>query len=250
MNDWLSSPDAHLNPVVAEAYDSSSSGQFATETISRTVDVLEEMAEGGVAAEFAVGTGRIALPLAARGVEVHGLDFSEPMLAQLRAKPDAHQVQVTLGDMTSTVLGQDFLLVYLIYNTIMNLRTQQLQVECFANAAAHLRPGGRFVVENMVPQLRRLNPGESIVPFNVSQDHLGFEEYADLVNQISISHHYHLNGNTVRTNSPAFRYVWPSELDLMAQMAGLELENRWADWDKSQFTGESSSHVSVWRKPA
>jgi len=179
---------------------------------------------------------------------VYGIDFSEPMLDELRAKPDAHMVSVANGDMTTTQVATDAQLVYLVFNTIMNLRTQQLQVDCFANASAQLASGGRFVIETMIPQLHQLPPGETIRPFDISEDHLGFDEYVDLVNQISISHHYHLSGDRVRTNSPAFRYVWPSELDLMAQLAGMSLESRWANWDRDPFTGDSQAHVSVWHK--
>ncbi len=245
----LSAPDAHLDPVVAAAYDDPNDERFSPEVIGATVDVLAELADGRAAVEFAVGTGRVALPLAEAGVDVHGVDVSEPMLDQLRRKDTEHLVTVTVGDMTEARIVDDAGLVYLVYNTITNLRTQQLQVACFANAAANLGPGGRFVIENGVPRLHHLPPGETIVPFDVSPHHLGFDEYADLVNQISISHHYHIDGDRVRTNSPFFRYVWPSELDLMAQLAGMTLEHRWADWDRSAFTGTSPSHVSVWRKP-
>lgn len=249
MNYWRDQPDPHLDPIVAEAYDHGGSREQQPAFIETVVDVLAELVADGAAVEFAIGTGRIAVPLAQRGVAVHGMDISEPMLDQLRAKSGTANIQATVGDMTCTVMGDDFSLAYLVYNTIMNLRSQDAQVECFANAANHLRPGGRFVIECMVPELRRLSPGETIRPFNVSERHLGFEEYVDLVNQISISHHYHIDGDRVRTNSPAFRYVWPSELDLMARLAGLELEHRWQDWERTPFTGESPSHVSVWKKP-
>jgi len=234
-HDYLSSPDAHLDPVVAAAYDNALDDHFNPEVVQGAVSVL---------VEFAVGTGRLALPLAGTGVVVHGIDISEPMLEQLRRKPGADLVNVSIGDMTSS----DARLVYLVYNTIMNLRTQGQQVDCFRNAASHLSVGGRFLIETMVPELRHLPPGETIRPFDVSSHHLGFDEYADLVNQISISHHYHIDGDQVRTNSPAFRYVWPSELDLMAQIAGLKLEARWQNWDREPFTGESRSHVSIWQK--
>jgi hypothetical protein len=152
--------------------------------------------------------------------------------------------------MASTQVCDDASLVYLVYNTIANLRSQEQQVACFANAAAHLAPGGCFVIENQVPRLRDLPPDSTIVPFDVSATHLGFDEYVDLANQISISHHYFIDGDKVRTSSPAFRYVWPSELDLMAQLAGMTHESRWADWNRSPFTNNSDSHISVWRKPA
>lgn len=249
MNDWLDVPDAHLDPVVAASYDGLGATQLESEVIAGAVDLLVQLADGGPAVEFAIGTGRIGLPLAERGITVHGMDISEPMLDQLRAKPGADRVATTVGDMTTTVLGDEFSIAYLVYNTIMNLRTQELQVACFENAARHLRPGGRFVIETMVPELRRLGNGETILPFDLSPRHLGFDEYVDFVDQILLSHHYHIDGDRVRTSSPGFRYVWPSELDLMARIAGLELEHRWADWQQSPFTGDSTSHVSVWRKP-
>ena len=247
-SDYLLSQDDHLDPVVAAAYDEDHGGHFDPEAIQTTVNVLAELARGGTAVEFAIGTGRIAVPLARSEVRVCGMDISEAMLEQLKRKPGADMIKAELGDMTSYVATEDAQLVYLVFNTIMNLKTQQQQVACFRNAAAHLVSGGRFVIETMVPELRHLPPGQTIRPFDVSQRHLGFEEYVDLVNQISVSHHYHIDGDRVRTSSPAFRYVWPSELDLMAEIAGMSLEARWEDWDRSPFIGESRSHVSVWQK--
>ncbi len=246
--DYLSQPDAHLNPVVAADYERGLPVSRRGDAISSAIGVLSELAGDGVAVEFAVGTGRIALPLSEAGTTVLGIDFSEAMLAELGKKPGADAVSVTLGDMTKTQVCSDASLAYLVYNSITNLRTQEMQVECFRNAASHLAPGGRFVIENGVPRLQQLPAGETIVPFDVSPEHLGFDEYVDLVNQISISHHYHINGDRVRTSSPSFRYVWPSELDLMAQMAGMKLENRWANWNRDEFVNDSHSHVSVWRK--
>ncbi len=247
--DFLSSPDAHLDPVVAAAYDQGHAAQFTAGAVSAAVDLLSGLAGDRPAVEFAVGTGRLALPLAENGVAVLGIDQSEPMVAELRQKPGAERVAVTVGDMTTTQVCTDAGLVYLVFNTITNLKTQASQVACFRNAAAHLAPGGRFLVENGIPELHRLPPGETIRPFDVSPNHLGFDEYVDLVNQISVSHHYHVDGDRVRTSSPSFRYVWPSELDLMAELAGLEFESRWADWNRSPFSGDSTSHVSIWRKP-
>ena len=247
-SDHLAQPDQHLRPEVAAVYDEGHADRFTTEAVEPAVDVLADLAGTGPVVEFAVGTGRIALPLSARGLKVHGIDFSEPMLAELRKKPGAEQLAITDGDMTSAQVCADATLVYLVFNTIGNLRTQAGQVACFRNAAAHLAPGGRFVVEVVTPQVHRLTPGESVRPFDVSEHHLGFDEYIDRVNQILVSHHYYIDGDRVRTLSGAFRYVWPSELDLMAQLAGMELEYRWADWDRSEFTADSPSHVSVWRK--
>lgn len=245
---YVSIPDAHLNPEVAEAYDRTDGGRFSVEEIGSTVEFLRNLAGEGPAVEFAVGTGRIAIPLAQTGVLVHGIDFSAPMLAQMRSKPGAKQLNVVQGDMTTTQVCEDACLVYLVFNTIMNLRTQEQQVACFRNAAAHLASGGSFVVETGVPELRHLAPGETIRPFDLSPDHLGFDEYVDLVNQISVSHHYFIDNGRVRTSSPAFRYVWPSELDLMAQLADMRLTDRWANWAKEPFTGDSRFHVSVWEK--
>lgn len=246
--DYLTQPDAHLSPVVAASYDGGLPKSHRGEAITSAVGLLSELVGHGAAVEFAVGTGRIALPLSEAGTTVLGIDFSEAMLAVLGKKPGADAVSVTLGDMTKTQVCSDASLVYLVFNSITNLRSQEMQLECFRNAAAHLAPGGRFVIENGVPKLHQLAPGESVRPFNVSARHLGFDEYVDRVNQISISHHYHINGDRVRTSSPSFRYVWPSELDLMAQMAGMKLENRWADWNRNEFVNDSPSHVSVWRK--
>jgi len=248
--DYPSLPDQHLDPAVAEVYDEGHAERFVDDVIEPTVRVLAEIANGGSAVEFAVGTGRIALPLSQHVDQMSGIDFSEPMLAQLAAKPGAERISVTVGDMTTTRVCDDAALAYLVFNTIGNLRTQAAQVECFRNAAAHLAPGGRFVIENVMPQIHRLPAGETIRPFDVSEHHLGFDEYIDPVNQLLVSHHYYIDGDRARTLSGAFRYVWPSELDLMAQLAGMELEHRWSDWDRSAFTAESPSHVSVWRKLA
>lgn len=245
--DYLHVPDEHLDPAIALEYDRSVAERFRPDEIAPAVRLLAELAGDGVAVEFAVGTGRLALPLADVGITVTGIDLSEPMLAQLAAKPGADRIDVSVGDMTTTQICADAALVYLVFNTITNLRTQRRQADCFRNAAAHLRPGGRFVIETGVPQLRRLPPGDTIIPFDVSASHLGFDEYIDFVEQISVSHHYYIDGQRARTSSAAFRYVWPSELDLMAEMAGMELEHRWADWQRSPFTGQSRSHVSIWQ---
>jgi hypothetical protein len=245
--DLRAAPDEHLDPATASAYDRNVADRFSDDEVGPAVGLLAELAGDGTAVEFAIGTGRLALPLAAAGVAVMGIDISAAMLGELAVKPGAAAISVTLGDMTSTRVCADAHLVYLVFNTITNLRTQREQVACFRNAAAHLARGGRFVVETGVPKLRRLPPGDTILPFDVSPHHLGFDEYVDLVDQISVSHHYFIDGDHVRATSAAFRYVWPSELDLMAELAGLELEHRWADWRRSPFTGESPSHVSVWR---
>lgn len=233
----------------AEVYDARSSEMFDPRVLDPTVDLLADLAGDGAALELAVGTGRVALPLSARGVPVHGVDLSEPMLAQLRAKPGAGAVGLTVGEMTTTRVAGEFTLVYLVFNTIMNLTSQREQVACFRNAAAHLAPGGCFVVEVSVPDLQRLPPGETVRPFHVAPEHVGFDEY-DVVRQGLVSHHYWFEDGTARTGSTPFRYVWPAELDLMAALAGLEPRDRWADWTRAPFTAESTSHVSVWQKSA
>ncbi|HET8562078.1 MAG TPA: class I SAM-dependent methyltransferase [Marmoricola sp.] len=233
----------------AERYDATSAEMFAPEVLTPAVDLLSGLAEGGPALEFAVGTGRVAVPLSRRGIAVTGIELSAPMVAQLRRKADDRAIPVAVGDMATTRVPGDFSLVYLVFNTLGNLRTQDEQVECFRNAARHLRSGGRFVIEIGVPALRRLPPGQSAVPFDISEEHLGFDTY-DPVTQQAVSHHYHLaDDGTARYARHNYRYVWPSECDLMARLAGLELEDRFADWHRRPFTADSESHVSVWRKP-
>jgi len=213
---------------------------FAPEVVGPTVDFLAAMAAGG-ALELAVGSGRIALPLAERGIRVHGIDISSAVLEQLHAK--GGRVTTTLGDYTTTKVDDTFSVVYLVWNSLSNVTTQEGQVAAFTNAAAHLEPGGRFVVELFVPQLRRLPPGQSFVPFDVTPEHLGFDEY-DVLTQRLVSHHYSPGRDGY--GSGAFRYAWPSELDLMARLAGMTLSERWAGWRREPFTAESDSHVSVW----
>jgi SAM-dependent methyltransferase len=233
---------------VAARYDESSGTMFSPEVLGPTVELLAELAGDGAALELAVGTGRVALPLAARGVPVSGIELSPAMAAQLRAKDPAQRVTVTIGDMATTRVAGTFRLVYLVFNGIGNLTTQDEQVACFANAAAHLEPGGRFVIENGVPDLRRLPPGEDARVFSHSPGYVGYDRYIDLVAQLAMSHHFVADGSGVAELRTPFRFVWPSELDLMARLAGLSLRHRWAGWDRSPFTGESGSHVSVWEK--
>jgi SAM-dependent methyltransferase len=240
--------DGHFDEAVAARYDDDSAAMFDPAVLGPTVDRLAELADGGPALEFAVGTGRVALPLAARGIAVTGIDVSAPMLDRLRAKPGADAVTAGRGDITAARVGGGFGLVYLVFNTVMNVTTQAGQVATFRNAAAHLRPGGRFVVEVMVPALQKLAPGERLLAFAATPEHLGFDEY-DVATQRMWSHHYQFDGERVRTGSTPFRYAWPAELDLMAELGGMALEHRWADWQRSPFTGESTSHVSVWRTP-
>lgn len=233
----------------AHRYDETSAHMFAGAVLDPTVDFLARLASTGPALEFAIGTGRVGIPLAARGVPVAGIELSEPMVAQLRRRVDAATLPVVVGDMATTRIPGEFSLVYLVWNGIGNLRTQQEQVECFRNAARHLCAGGRFVIELWVPPLRRLPPGQVAVPFHVGDRHLGFDTY-DLTTQQGTSHHYWPgDGGPTRYGASNFRYLWPAECDLMAQIAGMELEERVADWDSSAFTSDSESHISVWRKP-
>ncbi len=239
--------DGYFDERVAARYDGSTAHISTPEVIGPMVDVLAELAGGGRALEFAVGTGRVALPLAQRGVPVHGIELSTPMAARLRAKPDAEEIGVTIGDMSTTRVEGSFSLVYLVFNTIMNLTTQAAQVACFRNASAHLELGGCFVVEVVVPELRRLPPGERFHAFDVSDTHWGVDEY-DVADQMVTSHHSDIVDGRVERFSAPFRYVWPAELDLMAEMAGLRLRDRWSGWHREPFTNESREHVSVWEK--
>ena len=239
----------HFGPEVAARYDESSASMFAPEILGPAVDRLEELAAGGPALELAIGTGRVGLALAARGVPVTGIELSEAMLEQLRAKPGGAEIAVTIGDMSTTRVEGSFRLVYLVFNTIVNLTSQDAQVDCFANAAAHLEPGGCFVVEVNVPQLRRLPPGDRVNAFAAGPEHWGIDEF-DVVEQRQVSHHFTAAEHGFHHYPIPFRYVWPSELDLMARLAGLRLRHRWGDWLGAPFTEESRSHVSVWEKPA
>jgi hypothetical protein len=239
--------ESHFGESVAAHYDDPSDPMFAPEVIEPAVDFLAGLAGNGAALEFGIGTGRIALPLAARGVPVHGIDLSEAMVARLRAKPGADRIGITIGDFSGTRVEGTFSLAYLVFNTIENLTTQDEQVACFENAAAHLEPAGCFVVEVEVPQLQRLPPGETVRPFDVSPTHLGFDEF-DIANQGLISHHYSLRNGAVEPVSMPFRYVWPAELDLMARIAGMRLRERWSSFIREPFTSDSTSHVSVWER--
>jgi SAM-dependent methyltransferase len=233
---------------IAERYDDDSSDMFDPGVLEATVRFLVDAARGGAALELAIGTGRVALPLSTAGVQVHGIDISADMVAQLRSKPGSDAIEVTIGDFAATKVPGEFALVYLVYNTISNVLTQDEQVACFENAAAHLSPGGRFVIELWVPDLRLLPPGALAVPFDVRPTHLGFDTF-DIATQQLVSHHYMIDGDRVQRFDSAHRYIWPAELDLMARIAGLQLRERWADWDRSRFTSESRKHISVWHRP-
>ena len=244
-------PNVFDDPDVASAYDARSAFMFEPSVIDPTVDVLAGLAgHRGRALELAVGTGRVALPLAERGVEVHGIELSEAMVAELRRKPGGDRIAVTVGDMATTQVGRDFPLAYLVFNTIGNLLTQDEQVQCFRSVAEQLAPGGFFVVECVVPPLRRFPPGSAGVAWHVGEQHLGVDTM-DLATQRLVSHHYRHHADGSVTYVPSHhRCVWPSELDLMARLAGLRLRDRWSDWTRAPFTSDSESHVSVWVKPA
>jgi SAM-dependent methyltransferase len=236
---------------IASVYDDTSSAMFSASIVDPVVDALVALADGGRAPELAIGTGRIGLPLSERGVEVHGIELSPHMAARLQAKPGAERIELTVGDMTSARVEGTFSLVYLVFNTIMNVRTQEGQVEVFRNAADHLQPGGVFVLEVLVPQLRRVPVGEIGRIFQAEDDHLGYETFEDVVEQIAWSHHWmRVDGELVR-HRDAYRYVWPAELDLMARIAGLRLRHRWSDWRATPFVGDAEAvdHVVVYEKP-
>lgn len=231
----------------ARRYDTVDVGMFAPDVLGPTVDRLAELAGDGRALEFAIGTGRVAIPLRERGVPVTGIELSQPMIDQLRTKADETTIPVVIGDMATATAPGDYTLVYLVYNTISNLLTQAEQVACFRNAARHLVPGGRFVIELEVPRLRELPPGQTAVVCHDKPGYIGLDTY-DVVRQHLVSHHFRFGeGREARVFRSPHRYVWPAELDLMAQLAGLELQERHADWSGTEFTAESESHVSIYR---
>jgi SAM-dependent methyltransferase len=240
-------PVDYFGEEVAAAYDDSAGEEFESSVIAATVEFLADLAGEGDVLELGIGTGRIALPLAERGMRVHGIELSGAMVAKLREKPGAERIEVTMGDLATTRVDGTFSLAYLVFNTIMNLTTQDAQVACFENVALQLEAGGRFVIEVGVPDLQRLPPGHTYQPFDVSAMHVGVDEY-DIVSQGLISHHYWFRNGDVSMWTIPFRYVWPSELDLMARLAGMRLRERWSDWRRAPFTSESRRHVSVWEK--
>jgi SAM-dependent methyltransferase len=245
----MAGDDDYFDEPVAASYDEDSDAMFDPAVVEPAVDFLADLARDGRALELGIGTGRIAIPLAGRGVEVHGIDLSTAMTHRLRSKPGGAGIDVTIGDFATAKVDGLFRVAYLVYNTIMNLTTQAAQVACFRNVADHLEAGGSFVIEVGVPDLQRLPPGERFVVFDASESHWGIDEY-DVANQGLISHHFTVRGDTVERSSGPFRYVWPAELDLMAEMAGMRLRERWAGWRREPFTSDSRNHVSVWEKPA
>jgi len=243
-------PKNYFDERIAERYDMLWPHLFEPAVVRPAVSFLADLAGTGTALELGIGAGRIAIPLSQRGVRVHGIELSPAMVAQLHAKPGSDEIGVTIGDMATTRTAGAFSLAYLVRNTIMNLTTQDEQVECFRNVAAQLEPGGCFVIEVIVPALQGLPSGETIRPFTVTPTHLGFDEFVDIAAQISFSHHYWVIDGALETFSAPFRYVWPSELDLMARLAGMTLRERWSSWSREPFTSESTSHVSVWERTA
>jgi SAM-dependent methyltransferase len=244
----MSHDDGAFGEHVAARYDETSDRMFDPNVVDPVVEFLADRAGDGRALELGIGTGRIALPLAARGVAVHGIDRSRAMVDRLRAKPGGREIGVTIGDFAEVRVEGEFKVAYLVFNTIMNLASQAAQVACFQNVARHLEPGGLFVIECVVPDLRRLPPGERFVLFDASEDHWGVDEY-DVVSQGLVSHHFQRrDGDAFVKSSGPFRYVWPSELDLMATIAGLRLVERWSGWGDEPFTSDSRQHVSVWQK--
>jgi hypothetical protein len=237
----------YFDKRIAKGYDAKWANLAEPGVVDPAVDFLADLAGSGGALELGIGTGRIALPLSQRGVRVHGIELSPDMVEQFQMKRGADNINVTIGDFATTKVVGSFELAYLVRNTITNLTTQAAQVECFLNVATHLKSGGYFVIEVYIPELQRLPPGETIHAFDVTETHLGFEEY-DVATQIAHSHHYWITDGRLETFSAPFRYVWPSELDLMARIAGMTLHERWSDWTREPFTSESRSHVSVWEK--
>ena len=239
-------PTDYFGEDVAARYDDDVAG-FEPTVLDPVVDFLFERARGGAVLELGIGTGRVAVPLARRGVRVHGIDLSPAMVARLQEKPEAVEIGVTMGDFSTTKVDETFTLAYLVCNTIMNLTTQDAQIACFENVAAHLEPGGCFVIEVGLPELQRLPFGETIRPFHFSETRVGLDEY-DVANQGLISHHYREVDGTFEKMSIPFRYVWPAELDLMARLAGMSLGERWSGWKGEPFTSESAKLVAVWEK--
>lgn len=241
-------PENYFDVWVAQRYEVLWPHLFDPHVVEPAVSFLAELAGDGCALELGIGTGRLALPLSRRGIRVDGVELSAAMVEQLHSQAGSADIGVTIGDFSTTRVNGTFTLAYLVRNTIMNLTTQDAQVECFLNVARHLGPGGFFVIEVIVPPWQRLPSGETVIPFDVSPAHLGFDEI-DVVTQNSSSHHYWFVDGETKTFSAPFRYVWPSELDLMARLAGMALRDRWSDWNRGPFTSVSRSHISVWQKP-
>ena len=239
--------DGYFGESIAAKYDEDSAEMFSPESVGPVVDFLANLAGAGRALELGIGTGRIALPLAQRGVSVHGIEMSKAMLKQLLQKPGGEDIDVTIGDFSSACVDGKFSVAYLVFNTIMNLTSQEAQTASFSNVAAHLEPGGYFVVEVMMPKIHELAPGETVQQFKQASGRQGFDEY-DVANQGLISHHFRLRDGQWEHHSIPFRYVWPAELNLMAEIAGMKLRERWSGWNREPFTSESQKFVGVWQK--
>lgn len=236
----------YFGKEIAEKYDDDQS-IYNPSIVNTMVNFLANLAGNGTALEFGIGTGRIALPLSQKGIKMHGIDFSPDMIAQLQSKPGADSIGITIGNFAEMKVNKSFRLVFLVFNTITNLTTQDAQVNCFNNAAAHLEPGGCFVIETFIPELRLLPHGQTIRPHQFNETRFDFDEY-NVATQELVSHHYKNINGSFQGHSLPFRYVWPSELDLMARLAGMKLKERWSDWNKQPFTNESTAHISVWEK--
>lgn len=243
----MDDPDGYFGEPIAAGYDDPSDRMFQSEAIDPAVGLLAELAGRGRALELAIGTGRIGLPLSQRGVPVHGIELSRAMVAKLRGKPGGDAIDVTIGDMATTRVDGTFTVAYLVFNTINNLTSQEAQVACFRNVAEHLAPGGCFVIETGIPPLRHLPPGQDILGYRASPERIVSYGYDHATQQYSGHYVAFVNGTGEYRTIP-FRYVWPSELDLMAHLAGLSLRDRWAGWNREPFTTDSRSHVSVWQK--
>lgn len=240
-------PEEIWDEDAARTYDTPGTGMFAPEVLEPTVDRLVGLAGQGRVLEFAIGTGRVAIPLSERGVPVTGIELSTAMVDELRTKASRDAIPVVVGDMATARAPGPFTLVYLVYNTISNLLTQREQIACFGNAARHLTPGGRFVIELWVPELRKLPPGQQATVFHAEPGYIGLDTY-DVLEQRVVSHHFTFGeGKQAQLLRTPHRYIWPAELDLMAQLAGFERETRHADWAGAEFTADSRSHVSVYR---
>ena len=244
----MAADERYFGERVASQYDERLDAMSSPEVVGPVVDLLAELAGDGDALEFGIGTGRIALPLAGRGIRVAGIDSSEAMLSRLRAKPGAHEIEAVAGDFATTRVPGEFSLVFLIFNTIFNLVTQDAQVACFENAAAHLQAGGRFVIETRVPPLQSLPPGQSVLPIRADAEGFSFSSF-DVATQRFHNQHFYVVDGRLESFPVEFRYAWPAELDLMARLAGMRLQDRWAGFGREPFTDMSRSHVSVYEKP-
>lgn len=211
------------------------------------IHTLVTLAQGGQALEFGIGTGRIALPLQSMGVEVHGIDASQAMIARLRSKPGGERVNVALGDFSEVDMQRKYALVYVMFNTIFGPLTQEDQIRCFENAARHLAPGGVFAIEAFVPDLKRFTDGQSLRVIDLDNTTLQMDAaQVDIPRQLITAQHVHLSAQGIQIYPVRLRFIWPAEMDLMARLAGLRLRNRWGGWEQSAFTADSPRHISLY----